>query len=213
MNFIFLGAPGAGKGTQSGALSEKLGIPTISTGDIIRSALKESGNMAEKLKSYTDKGLLVPDDVVIDIIKGRISEDDCVDGFILDGFPRTVAQAEALEKMGVVIDKVIEIDVSENTIYRRMSGRCVCPGCGAVFNSLAEMKPKKCGVCDRCGGRLMRRSDDKNETVRERLRVYYEQTSCLKGYYEKKEKLVSIDGNKPFSEAFADVVAVAMSRI
>ncbi|MDR2074144.1 MAG: adenylate kinase [Oscillospiraceae bacterium] len=204
-NFIFLGAPGAGKGTQASHVSKVLGIPSISSGDIIRAELKKGGEKAEKFKLYSEKGLLVPDEMIVEIICDRIKEEDCCNGFILDGFPRTISQAQALEKM-VHIDRVINIVVDAETIYKRMSGRCVCEKCGAVFNSVAEMRPKSEGVCDLCGGALVRRTDDEEQTVRERLKVYHDQTFPLEEFYTKKGVLVSIDGSRDFSLTSLDVL-------
>lgn len=195
MNIILLGAPGAGKGTQAEVICGKLGIPSISTGNIIREALKNGTETGRKAKSFMDKGELVPDEVVIDIIKERLVKDDCKNGFILDGFPRTVPQAEALDKMGVVIDKVIEISVSDETIKQRLTGRRVCEKCGASYHIV--YKPTKVeGICNLCGGKTVIRKDDRPETVEARLAVYHKQTAPLKGYYEAQNKLVSVDGQE-----------------
>ena len=206
MRIIFLGAPGSGKGTQSAILSKKLGIPTISTGDIIRDELKSGGKQAEVLKSYTENGKLVPDNIVIEILKSRISNSDCSNGYILDGFPRTVAQAEALENMGVKIDIVIDIDVDDDLICKRMLSRLVCSKCGSVFNSATEMKPKIENVCDNCGSKLIQRKDDTEETIRTRLKVYKEQTLPLRDYYSSKKILKKIDGSKPIAHSSAEVL-------
>lgn len=187
MRIIFLGAPGSGKGTQSAILSKKLGIPTVSTGDIIRNVLKSGGEKAEILKSYTENGKLVPDNLVIELLKSRLSNPDCSDGYILDGFPRTVAQAEALENMGIKIDIVIDIDVDDNLICKRMLSRLVCSKCGSVFNSATEMKPKVENICDNCGSELIQRKDDTENTIRTRLKVYKEQTLPLRDYYSSKK--------------------------
>ena len=198
MNLIFLGAPGAGKGTQAEVISEHLGIPTISTGNIIREALK----MGLKAKSYMDEGKLVPDDIVIGIIKERLAKDDCKNGFILDGFPRTVPQAEALDQMGIVIDRVVDIEVPDEKIMARLSGRRVCEVCGASYH--LEYKPSKAeGVCDKCGGKTVLRKDDHPDTVKERLQVYHEQTEPLKGYYEKAGKLVVVVGQEEVKDTTA----------
>ena len=194
MNIIFLGAPGAGKGTQAEIVSKNFKIPTISTGDMIRQALKSGSEMGLKAKEYTDKGHLVPDEIVIGIVKDRISKDDCKNGFILDGFPRTIPQAEALNNSGVNIDCVVDIEVDDEVIYERMSGRRVCGQCGKTYNVNLNVKPQKEGICDDCGGALIQRVDDKLETVKERLKVYYDQTHVLKDYYEKLGKLRVIDG-------------------
>ena len=190
---IFLGAPGAGKGTQAGLVSEKLGIPTISTGAIIRAAIKNGTEMGLAAKEFTDKGELVPDEVVIGIIKERLAEDDCANGFILDGFPRTVPQAEALDKMGIVIDCVVDIEVTDEEIVERMGGRRVCPGCGLSFH-LIYNQSQDGKHCDRCGAELTQRADDRPEVVLDRLKVYHEQTEPLKDYYTKTGKLVTVRG-------------------
>lgn len=193
MNIILLGAPGAGKGTQAAVICDYLKIPTISTGNIIRAALKSGTEMGLKAKAYTEKGQLVPDDVVIGIIKERLAEDDCQNGFILDGFPRTIPQAEALDSMGVQIDKVVDISVSDEEIVHRLSGRRVCEGCSATYH-LDYNKPKVEGVCDACGGTLIQRKDDSPETVQQRLAVYHEQTQPLEAYYKAQGKLSVVSG-------------------
>ncbi|MEZ3455584.1 MAG: adenylate kinase [Oscillospiraceae bacterium] len=193
MNLILLGAPGAGKGTQAEVISEKLGIPQISTGNILREAVKNGTEMGVKAKGFMESGALVPDEVVIGILKDRIAEDDCKNGFILDGFPRTVPQAEALESMGVNIDKVISLEVADETIQGRLSGRRVCEKCGASYH--VEFNPPKTeGVCDKCGGAAVQRKDDAPETVIERLRTYHEQTAPLVDFYGGKGKLVKVEG-------------------
>lgn len=193
MKIILLGAPGAGKGTQAEKISEALHIPQISTGNIIREALKSGSEVGLKAKSFIESGKLVPDEVVIDIIKERIARDDCKDGFILDGFPRTIAQAEALDSMGVSIDKVLDINVADEIIASRLSGRRVCEACGSSYH-LVSKKPAVEGVCDKCGGTLIQRKDDHPDTVADRLKVYHEQTEPLKAYYEKKGLLRVVDG-------------------
>lgn len=202
MNLILLGAPGAGKGTQAEVICEKLSIPAISTGNIIREALKNGTEMGLKAKSYMDEGKLVPDDVVIGIIKERLSQDDCQNGFILDGFPRTIPQAEALDQMGIVIDRVISIEVPDDKIATRMAGRRVCPKCGASYHTEYK-KPAKEGVCNACGAELVQRKDDAPETVLERLRVYHEQTEPLKGYYENAGKLRLVEGQEEVEDTTA----------
>ncbi|NMP37802.1 MAG: adenylate kinase [Clostridiales bacterium] len=205
MNLIFLGAPGAGKGTQAEIICQKLGIPQISTGNIIRAALKNGTEMGLKAKSFIEAGKLVPDDVVIGIIKERLLEEDCNKGFILDGFPRTIPQAEALGKMGVEIDKVIDIEVSDESVVARMSGRRVCKACGASYHIVN--KPSKVeGVCDACGGETAIRSDDSPETVMDRLKVYHEQTEPLKDYYEKLNKLFMVEGSAEINEITASIL-------
>ena len=202
MNIIFLGAPGAGKGTQAEIVSEKLAIPTVSTGNIIRAALKNGTPMGLKAKEFIESGKLVPDEVVIGIIKDRLSEDDCKNGFILDGFPRTIPQAVALDEMGVVIDKVIDIEVADEKIAARMAGRRVCKTCGNSYH-LEYKKPAKDGVCDACGGELIQRKDDAPETVLERLKIYHEETEPLKEYYEKQGKLFIVEGQEEVSDTTA----------
>ena len=193
MKLILLGAPGAGKGTQAEIISEKYNIPTISTGNIIRAALKNGTEMGLKAKSYIDAGNLVPDDVVIGIIKERLAEDDCQNGYILDGFPRTIPQAEALDELGFDIDAALSIEVADEEIVKRMSGRRVCEKCGASYHTEYK-KPDKDGVCNLCGGKLVIRKDDEPETVKNRLNVYHEQTEPLKDYYKACGKLLCVEG-------------------
>ena len=195
MNLILLGAPGAGKGTQAEVICDKLGVPTISTGNIIREALSKGTEMGIKAKSFIDAGQLVPDEVVIGIIKERLAKDDCKNGFILDGFPRTIPQAEALDAMGVVIDKVIDIEVPDEKIVQRLSGRRVCADCGASYH-LEYKKPEKEGICNVCGGKLVQRKDDHPDTVLDRLKVYHEQTEPLKDYYSKAGLLKVVEGQE-----------------
>ena len=202
MNLILLGAPGAGKGTQAEFVSEHLQIPTISTGNIIREALKSGTEMGLKAKAYIDAGQLVPDDVVIGIIQARLAESDCENGFILDGFPRTIPQAEALDRMGVEIDKVIDIEVADETIARRVSGRRVCLKCGATYH-MDYKKPAVDGVCDKCGDTLVQRKDDQPETVIERLRIYHESTEPLVAYYRAAGKLCVVEGQEEVEDTTA----------
>ena len=202
MNLILLGAPGAGKGTQAEKICEKYNIPAVSTGNIIREALKNGTDMGLKAKSYIDAGKLVPDDVVIGIIKERLAESDCANGFILDGFPRTIPQAEALDNMGIVIDKVVDIEVPDEKITARLSGRRVCLKCGATYH-LEYKKPSKDGICDACGDELVQRKDDSPETVLDRLSVYHEQTEPLKDYYSKTGKLVIVEGQEEVKDTTA----------
>ena len=199
MNLILLGAPGAGKGTQAEVICEHLHIPAVSTGNMIREALKNGTEMGLRAKSYMEEGKLVTDEVVIGIIKDRLQQDDCKGGFILDGFPRTIPQAEALDKMGIVIDKVIDIEVPDEKIVERMSGRRVCESCGASYHLLYK-KPEKEGVCGKCGGALVQRKDDHPDTVKERLKVYHEQTEPLKAYYEKQGKLAVVEGQEDVAD-------------
>lgn len=202
MKLILLGAPGAGKGTQAEKICEKLSIPAISTGNIIREALKNGTQMGLKAKSFIDAGQLVPDEVVIGIIKDRLAQNDCANGFILDGFPRTIPQAEALDEMGVEIDKVIDIEVPDDKITDRMSGRRVCKECGASYHLLYK-KPEKEGVCNLCGGELVQRKDDHPDTVLDRLKVYHEQTEPLKDFYAKKGKLRIVEGQEKVEDTTA----------
>ncbi len=202
MNLILLGAPGAGKGTQAELICERLNIPAVSTGNMIREAMKNGTEMGAKAKSFVDAGNLVPDEVVIGIIKERLSEKDCENGFILDGFPRTIPQAEALDNMGVKIDTVLSIEVADENIVKRMSGRRVCESCGASYH-IEYKQPKVEGVCNACGGKLVCRKDDAPETVLDRLNVYHEQTEPLKGYYEKTGKLVTVEGQEELSDTTA----------
>ena len=207
MKLIFLGAPGAGKGTQAEIIAGKLNIPTISTGNIIREALANGTEMGLKAKSFIEAGKLVPDDVVIGIIKERLADEDCNNGFILDGFPRTIPQAEALDNMGIIIDKVVDIDVPDENIVNRMSGRRVCKACGSSYH-IENKKPKVEGVCDACGGELQIRKDDAPETVLDRLNVYHEQTEPLKDFYAKCGKLRSVEGTAPIKEITAAILKV-----
>jgi len=193
MNIILLGAPGAGKGTQAEVICDRLNIPTISTGNIIREALKTGTEMGLKAKSYMEAGQLVPDEVVIGIIKERLAKDDCQKGFILDGFPRTIPQAEALDKMGIEINKVIDIEVADEAIMKRMSGRRVCEKCGASYH-VEYKRPAKDGVCDSCAGTLVQRKDDHPDTVKARLEVYHKETEPLKDYYDAQGKLSVVEG-------------------
>ena len=182
MKLILLGAPGAGKGTQAEILCKKLGIPSISTGNILRAAIKDGTPTGLKAKSYIDAGKLVPDEVIIGIVDERLSQDDCAKGYILDGVPRTIAQAEALEKAGIQFDAVVSIEISEDEILRRMRGRRVCEACGSSYN-VEAIPPRVEGICDNCGGKLIQRKDDTPETVRERLKVYHTETEPLVGFY------------------------------
>ena len=193
MKLILLGAPGAGKGTQAEIISEKYNIPTVSTGNIIRAALKNGTEMGLKAKSYIDAGELVPDNVVIGIIKERLSEPDCKEGYILDGFPRTIPQAVALDDMGFVVDAALSIEVADSEIVKRMSGRRVCEKCGASYHTEYK-KPDVQGVCNICGGNLVIRKDDEPETVKNRLNVYHEQTEPLKDFYKSCGKLIEVQG-------------------
>ena len=208
LKLIFLGAPGAGKGTQSDIVAEKYGIPTISTGVMIREAIKNGTEMGLAAKVFTEKGALVPDEVVIGIIGERLAKDDCQNGFILDGFPRTVPQAEALDKMGVNINCVVSIEVEDEKIVERMSGRRVCAKCGASYHTLYN--PSKDGeTCDKCGEALSIRKDDAPEVVKSRLVVYHDQTEPLKDFYGKKGVLVLVEGQ----EKVEDTTALTLAAI
>ena len=206
MKLILLGAPGAGKGTQAEVISEKYNIPTISTGNIIRAALKNGTEMGLKAKSYIDAGNLVPDDVVIGIIKERLAEDDCQNGYILDGFPRTIPQAEALDELGFGIDATLSIEVADEEIVKRMSGRRVCEKCGASYHTEYK-KPAKDGKCNFCDGALVIRKDDEPETVKNRLNVYHEQTEPLKDYYKACGKLLCVEGQDEVKDTTRLVLA------
>ena len=205
MNLILLGAPGAGKGTQAELLMEKLSIPGISTGNMLREAMKNGTPVGEKAKYYMDNGLLVPDEVILDIVAERVAQPDCANGFILDGVPRTLAQAEALEAKGVRIDHVVSIEIVDDVIEGRMTGRRVCSKCGASYHIVAN--PSKVdGKCDSCDGDLMIRKDDAPETVRRRLEVYHEQTEVLKDFYGKLGKLRLVEGNQSIDGANEDIL-------
>ena len=206
MKLILLGAPGAGKGTQAEVISEKYNIPTISTGNIIRAALKNGTEMGLKAKSYIDAGNLVPDDVVIGIIKERLAESDCQNGYILDGFPRTIPQAEALDELGFDIDAALSIEVADEEIVKRMSGRRVCEKCGASYHTEYK-KPAVEGKCNFCDGSLVIRKDDEPETVKNRLNVYHEQTEPLKDYYKSCGKLLCVEGQDEVKDTTRLVLA------
>lgn len=199
MKLIFLGAPGAGKGTQAEFVCKELGIPSVSTGNILREAIAAETELGLKAKSFMDKGNLVPDEVVISIIAERLKADDCKNGFLLDGFPRTIPQAEALDRMGICMDKVVSIEVPDEAIVDRMAGRRSCLKCGATYH-VQNKKPKAEGICDNCGAELTVRADDKPETVKSRLATYHEQTEPLKDFYKSKGCLVTVDGTGSVSE-------------
>lgn len=211
MKLILLGAPGAGKGTQATKLSQKLSIPHISTGDIFRNNIKNSTELGKKAKEYIDKGMLVPDELTISIVKDRLMQDDCKNGFILDGFPRTIPQAEYLEKalneMGTDIDNVVNISVADEEIIKRMSGRRVCTNCGATFHIVFN-PTKKDGICDTCNANLIQRDDDKEETVISRLKTYHEQTEPLINFYSKRGKLLTVIGREEIEETSKAVIKV-----
>ena len=210
MKLILLGAPGAGKGTQADILCEKLDIPTISTGNILRAAVKNGTPTGRKAKEYMDAGKLVPDEVIIGIVSERLAEPDCAKGYILDGVPRTIAQAEALEKAGIVFDCVVSMEVSDETIMERMGGRRVCEGCGASYH-VAAVPPKTEGVCDKCGGKLIQRKDDAPETVKSRLEVYHKETEPLKAFYAERGLLKTVE-NQPGVEAMSQAILRVLGR-
>ena len=212
MNLILLGAPGAGKGTQAELLMEKLNIPGISTGNMLREAMRNGTAVGEKAKYYMDNGLLVPDEVIMDIVAERVAQPDCKGGFILDGVPRTLAQATALQERGVQIDHVVSIEIDDSVIEGRMTGRRVCSKCGASYHIVAN--PSKVeGQCDLCGGELMIRKDDAPETVRKRLEVYHEQTEVLKDFYAKLGKLRMVEGNQTIEGACEDILTAIGANV
>jgi len=206
MNLILMGAPGAGKGTQSERISAKWNIPAVSTGDMLRAAIREESELGKTAKGYMDAGQLVPDEVVIGIIKDYLASDKCKNGFILDGFPRSIPQAEALDAMGVKIDKVLTIEVKDEAIVERMSGRRVCSGCGASYHVKYNPSEKE-NVCDKCGKSLFIRDDDAEDTVKKRLDTYHMQTEPLKAFYDKKGILVSVEGQEKVEDTTALVFA------
>ena len=211
MKIIMLGAPGAGKGTQAKKIAAKYGIPHISTGDIFRANIKNGTELGKKAKTYMDQGLLVPDELVVDLVVDRVSQDDCTKGYVLDGFPRTIPQAEALDRAleakGQKMDYAIDVDVPDENIVKRMGGRRACVGCGATYH-LVYAPTKKEGICDVCGGELILRDDDKPETVQKRLGVYHEQTQPLIDYYTKAGILKSVDGTVDMEDVFGAIVSI-----
>lgn len=211
MKIIMLGAPGAGKGTQAKKIAEKYVIPHISTGDIFRANIKNNTELGQKAKTYMDKGELVPDELVVDLIMDRFKEADCANGYVLDGFPRTIPQAEALDKalaaQGESVDYAINIEVPDENIINRMSGRRACVGCGATYH-IQYNAPKAEGICDHCGEPLILRDDDKPETVKNRLSVYHEQTQPLIEYYKKEGVLKEVDGTQPMEDVFKAVIDI-----
>lgn len=211
MKIIMLGAPGAGKGTQAKKITKKYGIPHISTGDILRANIKAGTELGHKAKTFIDKGLLVPDDLVVDLVVDRISKEDCVDGYVLDGFPRTIPQAisldTTLEGINETIDYAVNVEVPDTVIVERMSGRRACLSCGATYH-IAYNPTKKEGICDVCGNELVLRDDDKPETVSKRLQVYHKQTQPLIDYYTEKKVLVEVDGTKEMNEVFEDIINI-----
>ena len=211
MKIIMLGAPGAGKGTQAKRIAKKYDIPHISTGDIFRANIKEKTELGNKAKEYMDRGELVPDDITIGMLLDRIHKDDCKNGFVLDGFPRTIPQAESLTKalseLGEKIDYAVNIDVPDESIITRMSGRRACLSCGATYH-IVYSAPKAKDVCDTCGNKLVIRDDDKPETVKKRLEIYHDQTQPLIDYYKNEKILASVDGTKDMEEVFIDIISV-----
>lgn len=211
MKIIMLGAPGAGKGTQAKMIADKYSIPHISTGDIFRANIKNGTELGKKAKTYMDQGLLVPDELVVDLVVDRVGQADCSNGYVLDGFPRTIPQAEsldaALEKLGSKVDYAINVEVPDENIVRRMSGRRACVACGATYH-IVHIPTKVEGICDRCGSKLILRDDDKPETVKKRLAVYHEQTQPLIDYYNDKKVLVEVDGTKDMNDVFTDIVKI-----
>jgi len=211
MRIIMLGAPGAGKGTQAKKITAKYSIPHISTGDIFRANIKNGTELGKKAKTYMDQGLLVPDELVVDLVVDRVNQGDCANGYVLDGFPRTIPQAEALDKalteMGESIDYAINVEVPDENIVQRMSGRRACVNCGATYH-IVYAPTKKENVCDTCGGELILRDDDKPETVQKRLNVYHEQTQPLIDYYTQQDKLVEVDGTIDIEKVFDAIVKI-----
>ena len=211
MKIIMLGAPGAGKGTQAQMIAEKFDIPHISTGDIFRANIKNGTELGKKAKEFMDKGLLVPDELTVELLLDRVANEDCKNGYVLDGFPRTIPQADVLDseltKLGDKVDFAINVDVPDENIVRRMSGRRACLKCGATYH-IEHIPPKTEGICDKCGSELVLRADDKPETVQNRLSVYHEQTQPLIDYYDKKNILKTVDGTKDMQEVFNDIVGI-----
>ncbi len=211
MKIIMLGAPGAGKGTQAQMIAEKFNIPHISTGDIFRANIKNGTELGKKAKEFMDKGLLVPDELTVQLLLDRVANEDCKNGYVLDGFPRTIPQADVLDseltKLGDKVDFAVNVDVPDENIVRRMSGRRACLKCGATYH-IEHIPPKTEGICDKCGSELVQRDDDKPETVQNRLSVYHEQTQPLIDYYDKKNILKTVDGTKDMQEVFNEIVNI-----
>ncbi len=211
MKIIMLGAPGAGKGTQAKMIAEKYGLPHISTGDIFRANIKNGTELGKEAKEYMDKGLLVPDELTVRLLLDRVAQDDCKNGYVLDGFPRTIPQAEVLDEklseLGEKVDYAINVDVPDENIVNRMSGRRACLNCGATYH-IVSIPPKKEGICDVCASALVLRDDDRPETVQNRLKVYHEQTQPLIDFYEKKGVLRSVDGTFPMEEVFTAITKI-----
>ena len=212
MNLILLGAPGAGKGTQAELLEEKLGIPAISTGNMLREAMRNGSDLGKQAKQYMEAGELVPDELILGIVAERVSQSDCANGFILDGVPRTLAQAEALDARGIRIDHVVSIEIDDAVIEGRMTGRRVCTKCGATYHTTVN-PPKTEGICDNCGEAVVIRKDDAPETVRNRLKIYHEATEVLKDYYAAQNKLRLVEGNQPIQDAYRDILRALGEKV
>ena len=212
MNLILLGAPGAGKGTQGELISKELGIPTISTGNMLREAMANGTELGQKIKKFMDEGSLVPDDLILSIVAERVAQPDCKNGFILDGVPRTLVQAEVLDAKGVRIDHVVSLEVKDEEIVGRMSGRRVCTACGASYHIVSN-PPKTEGVCDSCGGEVTTRKDDEPATVLHRLEVYHASTEVLKSYYQKQGKLRTVVGNQPIENTHRDILKAIGAKV
>jgi adenylate kinase len=215
MRLVILGPPGSGKGVQSKTIAERFGIPQISTGDILRQAVKAGAELGEKARSYMEKGLLVPDDVMAELVMNRLSQEDCHQGFILDGFPRTIIQAELLDallqKQNMVLDVVLELKVRDESVVQRISNRRLCSECGADYNLLTK-PPQHHGHCDRCNGELYQREDDREETILHRLKVYHRQTAPLENFYSERGQLISVDAEKSIAEV-SDTILEALSSL
>ena len=212
MHLILLGAPGAGKGTQAELLVKKLSIPAISTGNMLREAMKLGTPLGEQVRQIMDSGMLVPDNTVLDLVSRRIAREDCKNGYILDGVPRTLSQAEALDAAGIVIDYVVSIEIDDNVIEGRMTGRRVCPNCGSSYH-VVNNRPKTEGICDNCGTELVIRKDDAPETVRDRLAVYHSRTEVLKEYYAKQGKLRIVQGNQSMLDTNRDILEAIGAKV
>ena len=212
MNLILLGAPGAGKGTQAELLVRALSIPAISTGNMLRDAMNHKTPLGEQVRQIMDSGMLVPDDVVLDLVSRRVARDDCKNGFILDGVPRTLSQAEALDAAGITVDYVVSIEIEDSVIEGRMTGRRVCPKCGASYH-VANNPPKTEGICDNCGEGLVIRKDDAPETVRDRLAVYHERTEVLKDYYTKQGKIRIVNGDQSMQDTHRDILEAIGAKV
>ena len=212
MNIILLGAPGAGKGTQGELISAKLSIPTISTGNMLREAVANGTELGKKVKSIMESGALVPDELILDLVEDRVAQADCKNGFILDGVPRTLPQAEALDARGVRIDHVVSLEIDDEVITERMSGRRVCKGCGASYH-IVNNPPKTEGICDHCGEAVAIRKDDEPETVRHRLEVYHASTEVLKSYYAAQGKVRTVEGNQPIEDAQRDILMAIGAQV